>query len=165
MKSLFFIILSILYTLPIYAQTDTTQLHVWRKEVRAYLNNEGEMYEHLGNEAGIRKWLRKNTHLDRKRLPHEILLMKIDSNRKATTEWVKVNNNVREGVIWTHLVVNEEGKAIRIEFLKRLFPIFEEGLYNALVIMPFKKATQPFRDYFLAVAFIRQDDYWTIEIL
>ena len=165
MKALVVTILCLLYALPLYAQIDTAQLHVWHEEVRVFLENEGEMYEYLGNEVGIKKWLKNNINLNSQRLPHEIRLVKIDRHGKATTEWIKINKDVREGVVWTHLIVNEEGKAIRIEFLKRLFPVFEEALYNALVIMPFKKSAQPFRDYFLAIAFIRKGDYWTIEVL
>jgi hypothetical protein len=156
----------ILSALPAYAQKDTAQLRIWQEEARLYFENEGEMYyKNLGDDATIAKWLSNHIRLDYKKLPYKTRIIGVDSNKKAHIDWVKSNNEIRDGVIWVHIVVNQEGKPCRIEYLKKSFPVFEKALHDILLIMPFRHSVQPFRDYFLAVAFLCIDEgCWSVKV-
>lgn len=156
-----------MYVLPTYAQKDTAQLRIWHEEAQVYFEKEGNMYyKNLKDEIGVEKWLRKNIRLNPKRLPYKLPIIGIDNKRKARKDWVLVNKEIQEGVIWAHIVVNEEGEPVRIAFLKKLFPVFEEALYDVLLVMPFKRSEQSFRDYFLAVAFFCIDEgFWSVKVL
>jgi hypothetical protein len=102
-----------MYVLPTYTQKDTAQLRIWREEARVYFEKEGDMYyKNLKDEAGVGKWLRKNIHLNPKRLPYKLPIVGIDNKRKARKDWVAVNKEVQEGVIWVHIVANEEGEPV-----------------------------------------------------